>query len=80
METYSIYEVKTQLSKYVNMLEKKEKESIIITKNGIPVAEIIPFVERKERRIGIAKGMWRDVSEEEFNDFDMLAIMQGASK
>jgi len=71
METVSIYEVKTQLSKYISMLENKEKDSIIITKNGNPVAEIIPFVERKEKRLGIAKGLWRDVSEEEFNDFDM---------
>lgn len=80
METASIYEAKTQLSKYISMIEKKEKDSIVITKNGVPVAEIIPYTNRKERRIGIAKGMWRDVSEEEFNDFDMLAIMQGASK
>ena len=80
METASIYEVKTQLSKYISMIEKKEKDSVVITKNGVPVAEIIPYTDRKERRIGIAKGMWRDVSEEEFNDFDMLAIMQGASK
>lgn len=80
METASIYEVKTQLSKYISMIEKKEKDSVVITKNGVPVAEIIPYTDRKERRIGIAKGMWRDVSEEEFNDFDMLAIMQGARK
>lgn len=77
MEMVSIYEVKTQLSKYINMLEAKEKESIIISKNGKPVAEIIPFIEKKERRIGIAKGLWPDVSEEEFNDFDMLSIMCG---
>lgn len=62
------------------MIDKKEKDSIIITKNGVPIAEIIPFVERKERRIGIAKGLWRDVSEDEFNDFDMLSLMTGGLK
>ena len=80
MESVSIYEVKTQLSKYISMLENKERDSIVITKNGVPVAEIFPYVERKERRIGIAKGLWRDVSEEEFNDFDMLSLMMGGSK
>ena len=80
MESVSIYEVKTQLSKYISMLENKEKDSIVITKNGVPVAEIFPYVERKEKRIGIAKGLWREVSEEEFNDFDMLSLMTGGTK
>ena len=80
METASIYEAKTQLSKYITMIENKKEESVIITKNGVPVAELIPFRNRKERRIGIAKGLWRDVSEEEFNNFDMLAIMQGVKE
>lgn len=77
METISIYEAKTQLCKYINSIEKKEADSVVITKNGRPVAEIIPFVERKERRLGIAKGLWKDISDEEFNDFDMLSIMMG---
>lgn len=77
METISIYEAKTQLCKYINSIEKKESDSVVITKNGKPVAEIIPFVERKERRLGIAKGLWKDISEDEFNDFDMLSIMMG---
>lgn len=77
METISIYEAKTQLCKYINSIEKKEADSVVITKNGKPVAEIIPFVERKERRLGIAKGLWKDISEDEFNDFDMLSIMMG---
>lgn len=77
MESVSIYEVKTQLSKYISMLINKEKDSIVITKNGAPVAEIVPYVERKERRIGIAKGLWKDISEEEFNDFDLETIMLG---
>ena len=80
METVSLYEAKTQLSKYISLLINKERESIIITRNGVPVAEIVPFVERKEKRIGIAKGLWKDVSEEEFNDFDMLSLMVGGNK
>ena len=80
MDFISVYEAKTQLSKYISLLETKQKESIVICKNGKPVAELIPFVERKERRLGIAKGMWRDVSEEEFNDFDMLTLFLGGTK
>lgn len=75
METISIYEAKTQLCKYINSIEKKEVDSFVITKNGRPIAQIIPFVERKKRRLGIAKGLWKDISENEFDDFDALSIM-----
>lgn len=80
MKYISVYEAKTQLSKYISMLESKQKDSIVICKNGKPVAELIPFVERKERRLGVAKGMWRDVSEEEFNDFDMFSLLIAGKK
>lgn len=78
MNTLSIYEAKTQLSKYVSLIETKQETSFVITKNGKPVAEIIPYVEKKERRIGIAKGVWDDVSEDDFNNFDLLSMMAGS--
>lgn len=37
----SIYEAKTQLSKYVSMLESGEESEIIILKNGERVAKIV---------------------------------------
>ena len=77
MKILSIYEAKTQLSKYVSLIETKKETSFVITKNGKPLAEIIPYVEKKERRIGIAKGVWDDVSENDFNDFDLLSVMAG---
>ena len=77
METVSIYEAKTQLSKYINLILSKEKDSIVITKSGVPVAEIIPFTEKKERRLGAAKGLWKEMSQEEFNDFDIASLFVG---
>ena len=41
MREISIYEAKTQLSKYVSMLESGEESEIIILKNGERVAKIV---------------------------------------
>lgn len=80
MESVSIYEAKTQLSKYVSLIETKKEDTIVICKNGKPVAQIVPFVEKKEKRLGIAKGLWADMTEEEFNDFDLCSLMLGGIK
>lgn len=42
MCTASIYELRTNLSKYIHKLEEEEEE-IIITNNGVIVAKLIPF-------------------------------------
>ena len=47
----SIYEAKTQLSKYISMLSSGEEEEILILKNGKPVAKLISS-EQEEHRLG----------------------------
>ena len=44
----SIYEAKTQLSKYVSMIENGETEEVILMKNGKKVAKIISYSESPE--------------------------------
>lgn len=45
----SVYEAKTQLSKYLSLLANGEEKEIIIMKNGIEVAKLIPSVPKKIR-------------------------------
>ena len=53
MCTASIYEAKTQLSKYIAMLENGQEEEIVILKNGKQVAKIVPILpEDEEVRLG----------------------------
>lgn len=55
----NIFEAKTDLSKLLALLEKKEENEIIIARNGKPVAKIILWEQAPvERRIGIAKGFF----------------------
>lgn len=55
----NIYEAKTNLSKYVDMLEKGEEDQIIITRFGKKIAKMVLYKEdRKIQRIGAGDGMF----------------------
>ena len=47
MCSVSIYELKTQLSKYITLIEEGKEEEIEITKNGKVVASIRPKKQKK---------------------------------
>ena len=52
----SVYEAKTQLSKYISMIESGQEEEIIILKNGKKVAKITSFESDKTHmRLGAGK-------------------------
>ncbi|MBE6133720.1 MAG: type II toxin-antitoxin system prevent-host-death family antitoxin [Erysipelotrichaceae bacterium] len=56
----SIYELKTQLSKYIALLEEGKEEEIEITKNGKVVASILP--KRPKRDIfNVGKELYGDI-------------------
>ena len=55
MVSVSMFEAKTNLSKYVASVVTKEEPFIIIARNGKPVAKIVPYENEMENRIGIAK-------------------------
>ena len=56
----SIYELKTQLSKYIALLEEGKEEEIEITKNGKVVASILP--KRQKRDIfNVGKELYGDI-------------------
>lgn len=54
--TFNIFEAKTNFSKLIEKVHKGE--TVIIAKNGDPVAELIPFKggKIKKRVLGLAKG------------------------
>ena len=56
MTKLNIHEAKTHLSKYLRKVQ--EGETIILCKNGEPVAQIIPFRKKTGKRLlGAAKGL-----------------------
>ena len=72
MMTSSIFEMKTNLSKYVSAILNKEEPYIVLLKNGVPVAKLVPYEEEKPTRIGRGKGIIPEMPElEVFNNVDV---------
>ncbi|HCU25533.1 MAG TPA: hypothetical protein DF383_11010 [Deltaproteobacteria bacterium] len=58
MTKLNIHEAKTHLSRYLSKVQ--EGETILLCKNGKPVAQIVPLFKRlrsNRRKLGLAKGM-----------------------
>ncbi|HAP43063.1 MAG: hypothetical protein A2087_09295 [Spirochaetes bacterium GWD1_61_31] len=59
MYQVNIFQAKTELSKLIAMLEDKSQESIVIARNGKPVARLMPANQPDIRqRIGVARGLF----------------------
>ena len=52
---YSIYEAKTNFSKIIQLLMDGSEDYIIISKNGKPVVQLVPFSKKNTNRVGIVK-------------------------
>ena len=63
MKKINLYEIKTQLSRYIEMVEAGE--TVIVCKRNVPVAEIRPIAPKTRKRpeLGWATGTYR-ISEE----------------
>ena len=51
----NICDVKTNLSKIIQSLTDGGETEIIIFKNGKPVAKMVPFFQKTDKRLGTAK-------------------------
>jgi len=57
MLAVNMFEAKTQLSKLVDYIERKQESEIIIARNGRAIAKLVPLeAVNTNNRIGIAKG------------------------
>ena len=67
MTTVSMFEAKTNLSRYVASVVDHREPYVVITRSGKPVAKIVPFTE-EVNRIGLAEGKLPPLSSlEDFN-------------
>ena len=74
----SMFQAKTNLSKYVSSVADKREPYVVITRNGKPVAKIVPFEDHVSKRIGLAEGVLPVLpSLAEFNSIDLEEEMTG---
>ena len=66
----SLSEAKNSFSKVVQSLIDGDEETVIITKNGKPVVQIMPLLKKNSLRVGVAKKEMEgfDLSLEDFNN------------
>lgn len=68
----NIYEAKTNLSKLIQALVDQNEEVINICKNGTPIVQMT-LVKKKNKRLGVARGVWEEMSQEEFDSIDVAS-------
>ncbi|MBK7956270.1 MAG: type II toxin-antitoxin system Phd/YefM family antitoxin [Candidatus Accumulibacter sp.] len=56
MQTVSLFDAKTHLSRLVEQIASGQEDEIVISRNGKPVARVLPIPTDATRRIGIARG------------------------
>ena len=79
MTAVSMFEAKTNLSRYVAAVESKDEAFIVILRNGKPAAKIVPFETDENKRIGIAKGKLPVMQDlQEFNSIDISSDFFGS--
>ena len=78
MTTASIFEAKTNFSKYISAIVSKEVPYVLIVRNGKPVAKIVPLEEETGMRIGAGAGIIPQMgSLEEFNSICVSEDFEG---
>ena len=70
MTNFNMYEVKTNLSKILEILENKEDDCVIISGNGKPVLKVVLYENNsRDNLIGCAKGLFK--IPDNFDDIDL---------
>lgn len=56
MQTISVFDAKTHFSRLIEQIASGAEQEIVISRNGRPVARVVPIQQNVACRIGIAKG------------------------
>jgi prevent-host-death family protein len=56
MQTISLFDAKTHLSRLIEQIASGAEDEIVISRNGKPVARVLPIQGDVSARIGLARG------------------------
>ena len=64
-----IEELKRHFYDYLELLIDGKEDSIVVSKNGVPVIQLVPLTKKNSKRVGIAKKEMKcfDLSLEDLN-------------
>jgi prevent-host-death family protein len=72
MSTVNILEAKTHLSRLVEDIATGAQRSIVIARNGKPVARLVP-IEQKPVKLGVLRGRYRIPDDIDVDNADIAA-------
>ena len=76
----NVFKAKTEFSRLIASLENAEEDEIIIARNGKPVARLLPWAgPDAQKRIGIAKGLFKIGDDFQGDDANIAALFSGAT-
>ena len=77
METVSLFDAKTHLSRLVDRIASGAESEIVISRNGKPVARMVPIASDASRRIGIAKGAFEVPDDIDAHNVEVAELFLG---
>ncbi len=79
MKQVSIIEAKANLSGLIRGIESGKEDSVIISRNGRPVARLVQFSEASaSKRIGVAKGKLKVPEDLDKYNSEIAALLGGS--
>ncbi len=77
MHTVSLFDAKTHLSRLVEQIVSGAEDEIIISRNGKPVARMVPLAKDLSRRVGIARGEFEVPDDIDRHNDEIVALFAG---
>ena len=78
MTMVNMLEAKSSLSRLVQAVESGHEPEIVISRNGRPAAKLVPITHgSSEKRIGVAKGLFRIPDNIDAQNAEIEALFQG---
>lgn len=77
MPTVSLFDAKTHLSRLINQIATGAENEIVISRNGKPVARVVPIQTDTTHRIGVAAGEFEVPDNIDAHNAEVAALFYG---
>lgn len=80
MQTFSLFDAKTHLSRLIEQIASGAENEIVISRNGKPVARVVPVSQDISARIGVAKGKFEVPDDIDAHNAEVAALFDGGHR
>ena len=78
MQTVSLFDAKTHLSRLIEQVISGAEDEIVISRNGRPVARLVPMQPDVSRRVGLAREEFEVPDDIDQHNAEVAALFLGA--